>query len=53
VWSGDTTHVRLSRGGNRQVNAALRRRLSDEVHRRLRADEPVHMSRPAALQAAA
>jgi len=88
VWSGDTTHVRLSRGGNRQVNAALhriavtqlrlpgpgrdyvarrraagdswtealralRRRLSDEVHRRLRADEPVHMSRPAAHQAAA
>lgn len=74
VWSGDTTHVRLSRGGNRQVNAALhrivvtqlrlpgpgrdyvarrraagdtwteavralRRRLSDAVYRRMRADD--------------
>lgn len=25
VWSGDTTRVRLSRGGNRRVNAALHR----------------------------
>ena len=74
VWSGNTTRHRLSRGGNRQVNAALhriavtqwrgdgdghsyvarriasgstktealrllRRRLSDEVLRRLLADE--------------
>lgn len=74
VWSGDTTRHRLSRGGNRQLNAALhriaitqmrtdhrgrayiahrrqagdtkteairalRRRLSDEVFRRLQADE--------------
>jgi transposase len=74
VWSGDTTRHRLSRGGNRQLNAALhriaitqiriddrgrayfdhrrqagdttteairalRRRISDEVFRRLRADE--------------
>jgi transposase len=74
VWSGDTTHHRLSRGGNRQLNAALhriaitqmridargrayldhrraagdtkteairalRRRISDEVFRRLPADE--------------
>jgi transposase len=74
VWSGNTTHHRLSRGGNRQVNAALhriaitqwrsqdaghayvtrrmaggdtktealrllRRRISDEVYRRLLADE--------------
>ncbi|MBM3679661.1 MAG: IS110 family transposase [Actinobacteria bacterium] len=75
VWSGNTTHHRLSRGGNRQVNAALhrvavtqlrgvgeqgrryvenrmaagdsktealrllRRRLSDQVFRRLHADE--------------
>jgi transposase len=85
VWSGNTTHHRLSRGGNRQVNAALhriaitqwrsqdaghayvtrrmaggdtktealrllRRRLSDEVYRRLLADEPSaapHLSRKA------
>ncbi len=74
VWSGDTTRHRLSRGGNRQLNAALhriaitqmridergrayidhrraagdtkteairalRRRISDEVLRRLQADE--------------
>jgi transposase len=74
VWSGNDSHFRLNRGGNRQVNAALhriaitqwrgvgpgrayverrpasgdrktealrllRRRLSDEVFRRLRADE--------------
>lgn len=74
VWSGDTTRHRLSRGGNRQLNAALhriaitqiridergrayidhrrqagdtkteairalRRRISDEVFRRLQADE--------------
>jgi transposase len=74
VWSGNVTRVRLNRGGNRQLNAALhrialtqlrdtsspghayvqrriasgdtkteairalRRRLSDEVHRRLSAD---------------
>lgn len=73
VWSGNNTHFRLNRGGNRQVNAAihriavtqlrggigkeyverqmargktkaesiraLRRRLSDEVYRRLVKDE--------------
>ena len=74
VWSGDTVRHRLSRGGNRQLNAALhriaitqmriddrgrayldqrraagdtkteairalRRRISDEVFRRLQADE--------------
>ena len=74
AWSGNTTHHRLNRGGNRQLNAALhriavtqlrvggpgreyferrsaagdtktaairalRRRLSDEVFRRLRIDE--------------
>lgn len=74
VWSGDTTRHRLSRGGNRQLNAALhriaitqlqrpgrsrdyvakrmrdgdtkieairalRRRVSDEVFRRLRQDD--------------
>jgi transposase len=83
VWSGNTTHHRLSRGGNRQVNAALhriaitqwrsqdaghayimrrmaggdtktealrllRRRISDEVYRRLLTDEQsaaTHLSR--------
>lgn len=74
VWSGNTTHHRLSRGGNRQLNVslhrvaitqlrlpgpgrdyfgrrlaagdtrrealrALKRRISDEVYRRLLADE--------------
>lgn len=74
VWSGNVTHHRLSRGGNRQLNAALhriaitqirlvgpgkdylakrmaagdtkteairalRRRISDEVFRRMRLDE--------------
>ena len=76
VWSGNDTRHRLSRGGNRQINAALHRiaitqlrmdprgqayiarrreagdtkseairalcrRISDEVYRRLRADEAV------------
>lgn len=88
VWSGDTTRVRLSRGGNRQVNAALhriavtqlrlpgpgrdyaakrraagdtwtealralRRRLSDEVHRRMRTDERARTSPTAVLREAA
>jgi transposase len=84
VWSGDTTRHRLSRGGNRQLNAALhriaitqmridergrayldhrrehgdtkteairalRRRISDEVFRRLQADEAARsLSLPAA-----
>lgn len=85
VWSGNTTRHRLSRGGNRQLNAALHRiaitamridprsqayiekrqaagdtkteairvlcrRISDEVYRRLRADE---QARSAALPLAA
>ena len=85
---GDSTRVRLSRGGNRQVNAALhriavtqlrlpgpgrdyvarrraagdtwtealralRRRLSDEVYRRMRTDEQARMSLPVGLRAAA
>ena len=88
VWSGDTTRVRLSRGGNRQVNAALhriavtqlrlagpgrdyaakrraagdtwtgalralRRRLSDEVFRRMWVDERARVSPPATLREAA
>jgi transposase len=82
VWSGDTTRHRLSRGGNRQLNAALhriaitqiridlrgrayvehrrqagdtkteairalRRRISDEVFRRLQADEAARVNVPA------
>jgi transposase len=73
VWSSNTTHFRLNRGGNRQVNAgihriavtqlrggpgkdyverkiaagktkseairALRRKISNEVYRRLLSDE--------------
>jgi len=85
VWSGNTVRHRLSRGGNRQLNAALhriaitqmridergrayldhrrqagdtrteairalRRRISDEVFRRLQTDEA---ARPALLAAAA
>ena len=88
VRSGDSTRVRLSRGGNRQVNAALhriavtqlrlpgpgrdyvakrraagdtwteairalRRRLSDEVYRRMRMDERGLMSLPVTLRKAA
>lgn len=79
VWSGNTTHYRLNRGGNRQLNAAihriavtqlragpgkdyverrmtkgdtkteairaLRRRISDEVYRRLLADEATREQR--------
>lgn len=83
VWSGDRTRHRLSRGGNRQLNAALhriaitqmriddrgrayldrrrqagdtkteairalRRRISDEVFRRLQADEAARPELPAA-----
>lgn len=80
VWSGNETHHRLSRSGNRQLNAALhriaitqirldgpgasyfakrqalaretkraairalRRRISDEVYRRLRTDEAARMA---------
>jgi len=79
VWSGNVTHVRLWRGGNRQLNLALhriaitqmridgrgraylehrravgdtkteairalRRRISDEVFRRLRADEAARLT---------
>ena len=79
VWSGNTTHHRLSRGGNRQLNAALhriavtqlqrpgrsrdyvakrmsagdtkteairalRRRISDEIFRRMRRDETLQMA---------
>lgn len=79
VWSGNTTRHRLSRGGNRQLNAALhrialtqlrfpgrsrdyyerrvaggdsrtealrllRRQLSNEIYRRLRADEAARLS---------
>jgi transposase len=88
VWSGDTTHHRLSRGGNRQLNVvlhriaitqirlggqgrayfehrlahgdtkteairALRRRISDEVYRRMREDEAAQAARRAVLAAAA
>ena len=88
VWSGNVTRHRLSRGGNRQLNAgihriavtqlqrpgpgrdylehrraggdtkteairALRRRISDEVFRRLRHDEQYSHRPPAGLVAAA
>ena len=88
VWSGNVTRHRLSRGGNRQLNAglhriavtqlqrpgpgrqyvrhridagdtkteairALRRRISDEVYRRLHRDELHRTRHPAALVAAA
>jgi transposase len=88
VWSGNTTHHRLSRGGNRQINVvlhriaitqirlggrgrdyydhrlaqgdtkteairALRRRISDEVFRRLRHDEAARVARRESLAAAA
>lgn len=88
VWSGNQVRHRLSRGGNRQLNAAihriavtqlqrpgpgqdylarrrlagdtkteairaLRRRISDEVWRRMRHDELAQMSQPAGLVAAA
>lgn len=88
VWSGDTTRHRLSRGGNRQLNAALhriavtqlqrpgkscdyiakrmaagdskteairalRRRISDEVFRRMRHDEAEHTADRAPLAWAA
>jgi transposase len=84
VWSGDTVRHRLSRGGNRQLNAALhriaitqmrvddrgrayldrrraagdtkteairalRRRISDEVFRRLQADEAARLTDLAAV----
>ena len=86
VWSGNVTHVRLSRGGNRQLNVglhriaitqvrlggagrtyydhrraagdtsteayrALRRRISDEVFRRMRLDQAAQAA--ASLAAAA
>ena len=89
VWSGNSPKYRLSRGGNRQINAALhrvavtqlrgvgdigrayvegrmaagatkteairllRRRLSDEVFRRLRTDETSALSVPAMHDAVA
>lgn len=88
VWSGNHVRHRLSRGGNRQLNAAihriavtqlqrpgagqdylakrraagdtkteairaLRRRISDEVWRRMRDDELAHTSQPAGQLAAA
>lgn len=89
VWSGNSPKYRLSRGGNRQINAALhriavtqlrgvgdigrayvegriaagatktgalrllRRRLSDEVFRRLRTDETSALSVPAMPDAVA
>jgi transposase len=88
VWSGNHVRHRLSRGGNRQLNAALhriavtqlqrpgagqeylakrrvagdtkteairalRRRLSDEVYRRMLVDEKVRIHQPAGLVAAA
>jgi transposase len=88
VWSGNAVRHRLSRGGNRQLNAALhriaitqlqrpglgrtyldhrraagdtkreairalRRRISDEVYRRLRIDEATQGRQPAGLVAAA
>lgn len=88
VWSGNTVRHRLSRGGNRQLNAALhriaitqlqrpgpgqdylakrrlagdtkteairalRRRISDEVWRRMRHDDLARLSQPAGLVAAA
>ena len=86
VWSGNHTRVRLNRGGNRQLNAAmhriavtqmrvagrgrayyqqrmaagdtktealrlLRRRISDEVYRRLWQDHSAVTARPAAVAA--
>ncbi len=88
VWSGNQVRHRLSRGGNRQLNAAihriaitqlqrpgpgqaylakrrlagdtkteairaLRRRISDEVWRRMRHDEVAQLSQAAGLMAAA
>jgi transposase len=89
VWSGNDTHHRLSRGGNRQLNAALhriaitqirldcpgsvyfatrqaehndsrrgairalRRRISDEVYRRLRHDETARQAQRQSTAAAA
>lgn len=88
VWSGNHVRHRLSRGGNRQLNAALhriavtqlqrpgagqdylakrrmagdtkteairalRRRLSDEVYRRMLVDEQARTSQPAGLVSAA
>lgn len=88
VWSGNTVRHRLSRGGNRQLNAAihrititqlqrpgpgrdyiqrrrdagdtqresiraLRRRISDEVYRRLRTDELARYRQPVGQAAAA
>ena len=88
VWSGNLVRHRLSRGGNRQLNAALhriaitqlrcpslgqtyvakriaagdtkteairalRRRLSDEVYRRLQADEAARATIENAVRAAA
>ena len=88
MWSGNHVRHRLSRGGNRQLNAALhriaitqlqrpgagqdylakrraegdtkteairalRRRLSDEVYRRLLVDEVARIGEPAGLVAAA
>ena len=88
VWSGNVTRHRLSRGGNRQINAALhriaivqlrlggegaayvrkrmaagdskrealralRRRISDEVFRRMRRDEQLRTRAQAPVAAAA
>ena len=88
VWSGNVVRHRLSRGGNRQLNAALhriaitqvrigaegrryfeqriaagdtkteayralRRRLSDEVYRRMRDDDGLQVTARASLAAAA
>ena len=88
VWSGNTIRHRLSRSGNRQLNAALhriaitqlqhdgpgktyvehrrsqgntkaeairalRRRISDEVFRRMRHDEAARAASPSGLAAAA
>jgi len=88
VWSGEKTHHRLSRGGNRQLNVvlhriaitqirlgglgrayfdhrlaqgdtkteairALRRRISDEVYRRMRHDEAAQAAQREPLAAAA
>jgi transposase len=88
VWSGNTDHHRLSRTGNRQLNAALhriaitqlrlegpgktylkhrraqgdtkreairalRRRISDEVFRRMRRDEATRAASPSGFMAAA
>ena len=46
VWSGNKERQRLNRRGNRQLNTALRQRLSDVVYHTLRGDyEKVHVSR--------